>query len=86
MPLRLVKKAIITLHKSGKIAEVVAKSLLPETERKIPRTQVNLREDTDAIYIEIRAKDISALRAAMNSYLRWMKVSVDTYLEAQAET
>ncbi|UCE73137.1 MAG: hypothetical protein JSV56_08850 [Methanomassiliicoccales archaeon] len=76
------KKAKITLKKSGRIADVVAKSLLPETERNIPRTHVDVQEDEDTIYIEIRANDVSALRAAINSYLRWMKVSVDTYNEA----
>ncbi len=79
------KKAIITLKKDGKIAQIVAKSLLPETERKIPRTEVNVRDDVDTIYIELRAKDVNALRAAMNSYLRWMKVSIDTFNEIQVE-
>lgn len=80
------KKAVITLQKRGKIAQVVAQSLLPETERKIPRTEVNLREDEDALYLEIRALDVNALRAAINSYLRWMKVGIDTYLETQTVT
>ncbi len=80
------KKAVITLQKRGKIANVVAQSMLPETERKIPRTEVNLREDEDALYLEIRALDVNALRAAINSYLRWMKVGIDTYLETQTVT
>lgn len=79
------KKAIITVQKEGKIADVVAKSLLPEMERKIPRTQVNLREDEHAICLEIQAEDVNALRAAVNSYLRWMKVSVDTFMEARSK-
>jgi tRNA threonylcarbamoyladenosine modification (KEOPS) complex Pcc1 subunit len=49
--------------------------------RKIPRTEVNLEEDENSINLEIIAQDINALRAAMNSYLRWMKVSIDTYNE-----
>lgn len=77
------KKAVITIEKEGKIADVVAKSLLPETERNIPRTNVNLKEDEHAIHFEIHAEDVNALRAAINSYLRWMKVSVDTYTETQ---
>jgi len=81
-----VKKGIITIQKQGKIADVVAKSLLPEMDRKIPRTKVNLKEDENAIYLEILAEDVNALRAAMNSYLRWMKVSIDTYKETRIKT
>lgn len=77
------KKAIITVPKEGKIADVVAKSLLPEMDRKIPRTKVNLRENEHSLCIEIHAQDVNALRAAINSYLRWMKVSIDTYEEAK---
>lgn len=75
------KKGIITIQKKGEIAQVVAKSLLPEMDRRIPRTEVNLKEDENSINLEIVAKDVNALRAAMNSYLRWMKVSIDTYKE-----
>ena len=75
------KKGIITIQKQGNIADVVAKSLLPEMDRNIPRTKVNLKEDKNKIQIEIQAQDVNALRAAINSYLRWMKVSMDTYEE-----
>jgi KEOPS complex subunit Pcc1 len=81
-----VKKGIITIQKQGKIADVVAKSLLPEMDRKIPRTKVNLKEDENVIRIEIQAQDVSALRAAINSYLRWMKVSMDTYEEIKVKS
>jgi len=76
-----VKKAKITLPKEGNISDVVAKSLLPEMDRNIPRTKVDLREDENSITLEIQAKDISSLRAAVNSYLRWIKISMDTYKE-----
>ena len=80
------KKAIITVPKEGKIAHVVTRSLLPEMDRKIPRTKVNLKEDENAIRLEIQAQDVNALRAAINSYLRWMKVSIDTYEETKVKT
>jgi KEOPS complex subunit Pcc1 len=81
-----VKKGVITVQKQGEIAQVVAKSLLPEMDRKIPRTKVNLKEDENAIYLEILAEDVNSMRAAMNSYLRWMKVSIDTYKEIRIKT
>jgi KEOPS complex subunit Pcc1 len=77
-----VKQAIITLKKNKK-AFVVAQSLHPETARTIPRTQVDIKEIADKILISVQASDVSALRAALNSYLRWMKVSEDTYLETE---
>ena len=78
-----VKSATITLKKENSYADVVVKSLHPETKRDIPRSQVNIREDAHKIYIEIEAEDTSSLRAALNSYLRWMKVTYDTYYEIQ---
>jgi KEOPS complex subunit Pcc1 len=78
-----VKSATITLKKENSYANVVVKSLHPETERDIPRSQVNIREDPHKIYIEIKAEDTSSLRAALNSYLRWMKVTYDTYYAIQ---
>jgi tRNA threonylcarbamoyladenosine modification (KEOPS) complex Pcc1 subunit len=80
-----VKRAVITVQKDDKIADVVTKSLLPETERHIPRTKVDIREVGDVIQIELMADDTNALRAATNSYLRWMKVTIDTYLETHKE-
>jgi tRNA threonylcarbamoyladenosine modification (KEOPS) complex Pcc1 subunit len=52
-------------------------------DRKIPRTKVDLKEDEENILINIQAQDVNALRAAMNSYLRWMKVCIDTYMETE---
>ncbi len=78
------KKAEIVLKKSGSIAHVVASSLSPETDRKIPRTDVQVKEDENALYLVICAEDTNALRAAVNSYLRWISVGIDTYNEIHA--
>ena len=79
------KKAVIALYKDNTPAHVIARSLAPETARTIPRTSVNIREDKESICIEIGADDINALRAAVNSYLRWITVSWDTYLETHID-
>ncbi|UCF09267.1 MAG: hypothetical protein JSW28_07325 [Thermoplasmata archaeon] len=73
------------MKKTENLSRVIAGSLLPELDRTVPRTDVALKEDDIAIYLEINADDINALRAAMNSYLRWIKVSCDTYLETHKE-
>jgi KEOPS complex subunit Pcc1 len=75
-----VKSATITLKKSN-ATDVVARSLHPETIREISRTKVAIKEDESSYYIHISAQDSSSLRAALNSYLRWMKVTEDTYRE-----
>jgi KEOPS complex subunit Pcc1 len=77
------KKAVIALHKNETPANVIARSLAPETARTIPRTSVNINENKESVCIEIAADDTNALRAAVNSYLRWIAVSWDTYLETQ---
>jgi KEOPS complex subunit Pcc1 len=73
-----VKSATILINKSH-TTDVVAKALHPETVREISRTQVAIEEDDSLYMINIKAKDTSSLRAALNSYLRWMKVTEDTY-------
>ena len=80
------KKAVIALPKDDTPANVIAQSLAPETARTIPRTIVNIKDSPKAVCIEIAADDVSALRAAVNSYLRWIAVSWDTYLETRNET
>lgn len=79
----VVKSATITLKKENSYTDVVVKALHPETSRDIGRTHVDLSEDAKTIIIEIEAEDTSSLRAALNSYLRWMKVTHDTYYEIQ---
>ena len=77
------KKAVIALYKDNTSANVIARSMAPETARAIPRTSVKIRENKESICIEISADDINALRAAVNSYLRWVAVSWDTCMETR---
>ncbi|MCK4266456.1 MAG: hypothetical protein KAX31_04185 [Thermoplasmata archaeon] len=51
-------------------------ALSPETERTIPRTTIAIENRGDVLNIEIVATDINALRAAINSYLRWVSVGL----------
>jgi tRNA threonylcarbamoyladenosine modification (KEOPS) complex Pcc1 subunit len=77
------KKAVIALPRDDMPAGVIAQSLAPETARTIPRTNVEIREGPETMCIEIAADDINALRAAVNSYLRWITVSMETYFETR---
>lgn len=65
-----------------KYAEVIAGSLSPELGEKIPRTTVSVDRNGDELVVKIEAEDQNALRAALNSYIRWMNVAEETAKEA----
>jgi len=50
-------------------------ALSPEVGRQIPRTRVSLKSEGDEIILSVEASDLGALRAALNSYLRWISIS-----------
>ena len=58
-------------------AKVIASSLDPEIKNKIPKTKVKVSLEKKTFYLEIKAKDISSLRAACNSYLRWINTALN---------
>ena len=64
----------LTSEQAGFLAHV----LVPETARDIPRTRVEIVNEGDDLVIRFEADDVTALRAAMNSYLRWLKLALDT--------
>ncbi len=50
-------------------------ALRPEVGREIPRTRVSIVPGEKEIVLNIEASDLGALRAALNSYLRWIRIS-----------
>ena len=58
------------------MVERVFKALSVESGREIPRTKVKI-EGGESLKITIKADDVHALRAALNSYLRWLQLAVD---------
>jgi KEOPS complex subunit Pcc1 len=63
-------------------AKVVSGALSPELTERIPRTKVTVESDDRHIVVKIEADDHNSLRAALNSYIRWMSVAEDTAKEA----
>ncbi len=56
----------------AKEAKDLYRALLPEARVKLSeRSDVELKLEGEELIIRVRAKDISALRAALNSYLYW---------------
>jgi len=62
--------ASITLDDRSVIA-----ALRPESERSLPRTSVRISEDGGGVRITISADDTTAMRAALNSYLGWIRIT-----------
>lgn len=61
-----------------KMANILCGALLPEAERpSSARSRVTMETKGQLLTIQIRASDIAALRAAMNSYLRWADAVLD---------
>lgn len=62
--------------------DVIAGALSPELAESIPRTTVKVETRAGEVLIHIEADDQNALRAALNSYIRWANVAEDTAREA----
>ncbi len=69
-------RATLTLRTEH--AEVVSRALSPELTEKIPRTKVDVTTGDGEVVIGVDAEDLTALRAALNSYIRWSNVAEET--------
>jgi KEOPS complex subunit Pcc1 len=79
-------KAIVRLKLSKQQRQMILTSLKPEVSNSAShRSQTNLYTKKGLVILEIEAKDTTALRASLNSYLRWMSsiLSVFETLRAQ---
>lgn len=72
-------QAVIRLNfSSEKPLNVVLGALKPETETSsTSRSKVDMRTEGQTLILDFRATDTSALRAAMNSYLRLIGVAMN---------
>ena len=58
-------------------SEEMYRAMNVESRHEIPRTSVKLSFNEKKFNIEIAASDTHALRAALNSYLRWLALSLE---------
>jgi KEOPS complex subunit Pcc1 len=72
-------QAIVRLNfSSEKQLQVVLQALKPETETSSTRrSKVQMTTEGQGLVLDFRAKDTSALRASMNSYLRLIGVAMN---------
>jgi len=67
-------RAVVTLQ--GPEAEIVLKALSPEVGRDVPRGSVKIDGLPGRTTITIETSDVAAMRALLNSYLRWADVAI----------
>jgi tRNA threonylcarbamoyladenosine modification (KEOPS) complex Pcc1 subunit len=53
------------------------KAIGPELDNELSRARVEMKRLEDGISLRFMADDVVALRASMNSYLRWLKLITD---------
>jgi len=57
-------------------ARLVAGSLSPEITHKIPKSHIAITVEKKNLTLTIESGDVSSLRAACNSYLRWIQTAL----------
>ncbi len=58
-------------------ANAIVGALSPEIGERDPRTHVALDSSEGKMALNVDATDLSALRAALNPYLRWIRIAED---------
>jgi tRNA threonylcarbamoyladenosine modification (KEOPS) complex Pcc1 subunit len=72
------KKASFTfVFDTGEEANIVRDSLSPEIKHKVPKTDIEIKAVDKTLFLEISSNDTSSLRAAINSYLRWINTAIN---------
>jgi len=72
-------KAIVRLKfNSENRVTTILKALEPEVKKSLTeRSVVELKKENESLILEIEARDTVSLRAALNSYLRWINSIVN---------
>ena len=69
------KKAVFTFELGPHRNRAVLAALGPEASRDVPRAAARVSSEGPQLRLEITAEDSASLRAAVNSYLRWVKLA-----------
>ncbi len=73
-----------TIHLDGPEAPVIRNALAPEAGRGVLKARIQVSGSGRRLAIAIEADDTGALRAAVNSYLRWADVAARVRREVKA--
>jgi KEOPS complex subunit Pcc1 len=61
----------------GSNSRIIYESLLPELGEEYQRTRSALRLENDMLFLNVEADDIISMRAALNGWLRLIKISCE---------
>lgn len=79
--LKMAEIQIIIGPLEGEIATTIIKAIRPELiSAPSDRVNISLESEGEELTFHITAEDITALRAAVNAYLRWVMVTRDMFL------
>lgn len=70
------KASFIFTFNSHDKAHLIATAISPEVKHKIPKTVVTLTIIKNILTLNIESNDVTNLRAACNSYLRWINTAI----------
>jgi tRNA threonylcarbamoyladenosine modification (KEOPS) complex Pcc1 subunit len=77
-PRRYKAEVKILVETPHDVLDIIIKSLKPELESNISdRSKVLIEASERGLILKVEAKDITALRAAVNSYLYWINGIID---------
>ncbi len=63
---------------SARLAGWLERALAPEAAREVPRARAVVRRVGRSVELRLEAGDAGAMRAALNTYLGWVALSVAT--------
>ena len=74
------KKIILTLNfQSSELADHIAQSLKPEIQKDIAQICINLTQKEESLILEFTSHQTNLLRAAINSYIRWIETAFSVH-------
>ncbi|MFP4170580.1 MAG: KEOPS complex subunit Pcc1 [Methanomassiliicoccales archaeon] len=68
-----------TLRFDDPRAHSLMRAVGPEAGREIPRARVEASMDGEDMMLRVEASDLSSMRAALNSYLRWIRLCKEMF-------
>lgn len=71
------QKAVFSFELGPERNDAVLSAIKPEASRDIPRASARVWKENNLLFLEVKAQDNVSLRAAVNSYLRWVKVAAE---------
>ena len=66
------RRAILELQVGPDVSNLIQKSLGPELQREDIQTRIDISVDGSKLRLVVESPELSNLRAALNSYIRWI--------------